>query len=56
MKTTKFMCEMTTAEQITAHEENLAAQRALLPRAGEYAPAVERWIAESEAALARLRG
>ncbi len=57
MKTaTKFLCEMTTAEQITARMGDLTEQRAFLPKAGANTDTVRRWIRETEAELVRLRG
>lgn len=53
----KFLCEMSKTEQLKAHAQNLAAQRAMLVKAADaYRPAIERWIAESEAAVASLKG
>ncbi len=54
MKTTKFLCEMTTNEQIEARTHDLAVQKELLERAGDLAPAVREWIAQTERALAML--
>jgi len=62
MKTTtsKFLCEMNRAEQIAAREGDLAEQRSWLTQAAHGAgydvPMVRRWIRETEAALAQLRG
>ena len=58
--TQKFLCEMNKAEQIAAREQDLAEQRGWLTQAGHGAsydvPMVRRWIRETEAALAQLRG
>lgn len=53
----KFLCEMTTSEQIEAHEKNLRAQKKMREVAETvWHEMLDRWIKESEAELARLRG
>jgi hypothetical protein len=54
---TKLMCEMSTAEKIEAHMENLKAQREELAKSDPiWAPCWEKWIKESEKTLADLKG